>query len=393
MLALLAFTGGGVAAWLLTSEQVRVTIAPDSAGALDPDAPIARLEERVGVLETDLRGLAAALQSNLAALDTSWQERGDARAAPIGAALQRVEAVLAELRARPAGADGALGERLAAIERAVGALRAQPGSAAVAATAAAAGAAEESAPAVSTPVAVESPPPPAADVAAAPASTAVAEPTGGPAPQTAGEPAPRRASFLAFQLPSDDFRFDERRTWSVIASLSRVGFDARSTLHDFSGATSKLSGELTADLAHPGEAPTARIVVDATGLTTGLDDRDDAMREHLDTAAHRDIAWTMTGFAARRIDVDAQRIEGDATGALTIRGVTRELTMPVQMSIDGARRLVIDGQAPLRLSDYGVPVPNKLGVIAMEDEVTIWIALRARPAPRGAASAPPGGAR
>ena len=46
--------------------------------------------------------------------------------------------------------------------------------------------------------------------------------------------------------------------------------------------------------------------------------------------------------------------------------------------VDEARRVVVEGEAPLRLTDYGVPVPSKLGLIGMEDEVKIWIALRAR---------------
>jgi hypothetical protein len=54
--------------------------------------------------------------------------------------------------------------------------------------------------------------------------------------------------------------------------------------------------------------------------------------------------------------------------------------MPVHIRVDPQQRVVIEGQLPLRLSDYEVPVPNQVGLISMEDEVKVWIALRARSA-------------
>ena len=63
---------------------------------------------------------------------------------------------------------------------------------------------------------------------------------------------------------------------------------------------------------------------------------------------------------------------------MTIRGQTRELTMPVAIEVDPQKRVVVTGQAPLELSDYGVPVPSQLGIINMQDEVVVWVALRAR---------------
>jgi hypothetical protein len=58
--------------------------------------------------------------------------------------------------------------------------------------------------------------------------------------------------------------------------------------------------------------------------------------------------------------------------------VERALAMPVRASVDASRRLLLEGQVALSLRDYGVPVPSKLGVISMEPEVVVWIALRAR---------------
>jgi hypothetical protein len=56
--------------------------------------------------------------------------------------------------------------------------------------------------------------------------------------------------------------------------------------------------------------------------------------------------------------------------------------MPLKVVVDESMRLVVEGESPLKLSDFGVPVPSKLGLISMQDEVRIWISLRARVAGR-----------
>jgi len=63
---------------------------------------------------------------------------------------------------------------------------------------------------------------------------------------------------------------------------------------------------------------------------------------------------------------------------MTIRGVDKDIQMKVNGRIDESRRLVIEGEVPLRLSDFSVHVPSKLGLISMNDQVRVWIHLRAR---------------
>jgi len=224
-------------------------------------------------------------------------------------------------------------------------------------------------------------PPPAAEGPAAQGTVpSTAAPTTAPAP-----PATASQGFLSFRLPNRALQFDREQTYEVVSELSRVGFDAKSTLHDFSGVTSKVRGELRANLADPNGAWRGRIECDAATLVTGVDGRDATMREHLDTAHHPAIAFTLARFEADRdgIDVAGQRSSGVATGRMSIRGVERELRMPVKLHVDDGMRLCIEGQASVRLPDYGVPVPSQLGLINMQEEVQIWIALRARPAAGG----------
>jgi polyisoprenoid-binding protein YceI len=63
---------------------------------------------------------------------------------------------------------------------------------------------------------------------------------------------------------------------------------------------------------------------------------------------------------------------------MTIRGVTLDVAFPLRISLDEGRRVVIEGEVPLKLSAYGVSPPKAMGVIAVEDTVKVWVSLRGR---------------
>jgi len=323
----------------------------DRARELGDSRALEAVSDEIEALHADLRALAAATSAS----DQAWRDEVLASQDEHAAALERqVTALRDEVGSRtPSSPD-----ELAGLQREHEALRGDLN-------------ADLNAPPATGSIQLV---PPNADGAPA-ARTAIAD-----APAAAPQ-APRR-SFLAFQLPSDDFRFDERRTWTVLRALSRVGFDARSTLHDFSGATSEVAGELTVDLAHPERDPRVLLRVDAAALVTGDARRDEGMREHLDVAEHHDLEFELTRFEPGAIDAGARAVEGTASGRLQVRGVARDVAMKVRLSIDDAQRLCVEGAMPLDLEEYGVPVPSKLGLISMQKDVVVWISLRLRVNPR-----------
>ncbi len=326
-LALLAWTGLGLFAWSSAVQRVTVETLDEDARIQDR-AELLALRDELGALHQDVRALASAMGENLQALSD--------------------------------GLLAAQAEHADALERQLAELRAAIPAAGLAAPASAAPAVAETQAAPSAP-------------AAAPAAAAAVPTT---------EPAKPRKSFLAFQLPSDDLRFDERRAWSVLPALSRVGFDGKSTLHDFTATTSELEGELEADLSRAGEAPRARIRVQAARLASGNAQRDEEMRAVLAVEQHPLLEFELARFEPGEVDAAALRATGTAFGLMTIRGVTQDVSMPVRLSIDEARRLCVEGEVLLDLLRFEVPVPNKLGLITMENEVKVWISLRLRADPR-----------
>ena len=185
-------------------------------------------------------------------------------------------------------------------------------------------------------------------------------------------------SFLAFHLPADDFRFDERRRWSLVSGRSRAGFDAESTLHDFTGTTTDVTGALECDLSRPELDPVGTIRVEVARLATGEEGRDEEMLEILRADRHPAIVFELERFEPTRIDATEEVVEGTAFGGMTLRGVSRPLAMAVTLSIDESRRLALEGEARLAMSDYGIEVPSRLGLLSVEDEVVVWLAARAR---------------
>lgn len=359
-LSLVAWGAAGILCFVLARDRVTLVVQEGEPHRAVPDDPLAPIAARLDALEEGPRALATALEVNLSALD----ERADARARDVQEALG---AELAELRSGLARVQA----RLAAPAEATPAASAGPGGAELPAASIAAPAASaasgESAPTRGPDGGATLPPA---------AETARAAPAGEP-PAASAAPA-GRSSFLAFRLPQDDFRFDERRTWRIVPEQSRVGFDAKSTLHDFSGTTSAVQGTIAFAPARPALDPAGAIAVRAAALSTDNDARDEAMREHLDAARHAEIVFRLASFEPAEVDEAHGLVRGTARGTLVVRGAERPFAMPVRATIDAGRRLLLEGEAPLALPSFGVPVPSKLGLISMEDTVVVWIALRGR---------------
>lgn len=345
-LALLGVGAAGVGSLLVVKDRIRLEAHLD---APEQDN-LALVRDDLRTLQTDLAALTGALEQHL----NQRAEQDAAAAAAELASDTRVETMLAAIE-RSLQASAARTEQLAAqmaaMERGGVSGRAQPTDTVL----------------VAAPTSAEPLPQPVAQEPAA------QQPAADPAP------APAAKGFLGFQLPNRSFAFDRDQSFEILGDLSRVGFDAKSTLHDFSGVTSKVRGTFTGNLANPAAAFSGSIACEAASLDTGVEGRDEAMCENLDTQRHANIEFTVQSFVPDEggVDRDKMTVRGSVVGTMRIRGVEKPLTMPVKITVDASRRLLIEGQSKVHLPDFSVPVPDKV-VISMEPDVVIWIALRAR---------------
>ncbi len=363
VLFVLGLVGAAVGGLLVLKDRIRLIVQLDQIAA-GPD-PVALVRDDVQGIQRELGELRTALGGNFERLGTALEERAEARHTTVqqlGVALVSVQQEQATTRAEL----GRLLVQLEQIDRRLVLLAEAP--ALAAAKAGPVDLVPEVAAAVVAP--------------AAPGLQPAVEPIAPIVPTTApAEPpvAAKKASFLSFSVPDARFQFTEPQDYVLAAELCRVGFDAKSTLHDFTGATAKVAGQFRADFDDPNGAFRGEVTCEAKTLVTGVTGRDTNMLEHLDAEHHPQIRFTIARFEPGAVDAEKMTAAGVIHGQLTIRGKSREVSMPVKVSVDASKRVAIEGQMPLKLSDYEIPVPSQLGgTITMQDEVNVWIALRAR---------------
>lgn len=133
------------------------------------------------------------------------------------------------------------------------------------------------------------------------------------------------------------------------------------------GRTTTVDGTLTVSGS---TVSAAQISADLTDITTNDSRRDDAVQRALSTTRYPKATFVLTQpIQVGSVPAEGQRITVPATGDLTIRGVTRPVTIDLQAQLQGDI-LVVVGSAPVVLADYGVTAPTAPVVASVEDEGT-----------------------
>lgn len=150
-------------------------------------------------------------------------------------------------------------------------------------------------------------------------------------------------------------------TWSV----NHLGFSK------YVGQFVNVKAELTLDPANPSAS-----TLTATIPLTDVAPNDDALKGHLQTPDFFDTANHPTAtFRSTAITLDSDDpTEADVTGELTLKGVTRPVTMEVKFNqagpFMGGYRVGFDGEATIKRSEFGIDYGVALG---LSDEVELHI--------------------
>lgn len=162
-------------------------------------------------------------------------------------------------------------------------------------------------------------------------------------------------------------------TYTVDPAHTRVGFAARHFgINTVKGKFNEFTGKLVMDGDDLKEA-TATIQV--ASIDTGVKQRDDHLRtpEFFDAKTHPTIT-----FKSKRIEMAGQQVV--MVGDFTMRGVTKELRLPVTVSKPikdpwGKTRVGLETKVKLNRKDYGIKYNDVLesGIAAVGDEIEIEI--------------------
>lgn len=194
-----------------------------------------------------------------------------------------------------------------------------------------------------------------------------------PATTVAGQPATTQAPASGDPASLDG-------TWNV-GSSSTAGYRVRERLaslpaqSDAVGRTGAITGSISVASQDGGGvvvAPGAKFQVDVTKLQSNESMRDNRIR----SMGLESSRYPTASFAsASPITVPAGSATGAAvntqvTGDLTIHGVTRRVTIPVQAQINGGRIEVV-GSLSFPFSDFGMTAPSIGGFVSVENTATL----------------------
>ena len=153
-----------------------------------------------------------------------------------------------------------------------------------------------------------------------------------------------------------------------------AGFDGKSTLHDFSGWTKSVTGEITYEDGRLAETAKASVTVDARTLDTGDADRDAEMHEkHLESGKHPEMKfelWSIKMTGANTMDM---------SGTLEIHGTKKAVTIPCEVKLRHDKYAWVKGEIKAKMTDFGIEPPVKAGVIKVDDEIRVWFEAWAEP--------------
>lgn len=176
--------------------------------------------------------------------------------------------------------------------------------------------------------------------------------------------------IAAFTLVSQAIAAD---SYTIDPAHTRVGFAARHFgINTVRGKFNEFTGKLVMD----GNAlKEAAATIQVPSIDTGVKQRDDHLRtpDFFDAKTHPTIT-----FKSKRIENAGS--EAVMIGDFTMRGVTKELRLPVTVSKPitdpwGATRVGLETKAKLNRKDYGIKYNDVLesGIAAVGDEIEIEI--------------------
>jgi polyisoprenoid-binding protein YceI len=184
------------------------------------------------------------------------------------------------------------------------------------------------------------------------------------------------ATPAATASPAADEATTGATTWTI-ASGSEAGYRVREKLaflpakNDAVGRTSEITG--TAESTGEEDAMTitkGSFEINVASLVSDEDRRDQRIRT---TGLESDRFPTATFALSAPLVLSGEKV--DATGDLTLHGVKKQVTIPLQVrQSDGSLEAV--GSLTFPWGDFGMTAPSVAGFVNVEDEATLEFDLK-----------------
>ena len=175
--------------------------------------------------------------------------------------------------------------------------------------------------------------------------------------------------LLAALLGWSGFAGADPVRYRIQPEASEVTFKATSRLMNADGRFGRMSGEVTVEGENPATARIS-VTVEAASIDTGIGMRDNHLRSEDFFEVKR---FPAIAFESSRVEVAGKRAV--VFGRLSIHGVTREVTIPVEVALSPAA-LVASGEFVVDRRECGLTYQSYLNPIG--NEVRVAFTFRAR---------------
>ncbi|MEO6628767.1 MAG: YceI family protein [Aquihabitans sp.] len=141
-------------------------------------------------------------------------------------------------------------------------------------------------------------------------------------------------------------------------------FVAGARKEEAAGRTNEVTGSVT---VRGGKVTAVEIKVDVSTLASDESRRDNRIRtDGLQTDQFPEATFVLTKPVDLPELTEGAVVEVPATGSLTLHGVTKPLTIPLQVKATGAT-FQVQGSAPVVMADFGIDPPNIGGFVTVSD--------------------------
>jgi Uncharacterized conserved protein len=203
-----------------------------------------------------------------------------------------------------------------------------------------------------------------------------------PAPE-ATEPPPTEAAANPAAAPAA-----QRALYRITEDGSQARYKIDETLLGnritVVGATARVAGDIIVDFASPAQSQVGVIAVNARTFRTDQEFRDQAVRgQILQTSRPENefITFEPTSYSGLPAGPAAvgDTLDFQITGNLTVRGVTRQVTFDVSVTVEAEERIRGTATTTILYRDFGIGINAPPTVSDIADEVTLeidFVALR-----------------
>ena len=174
-------------------------------------------------------------------------------------------------------------------------------------------------------------------------------------------------------LHADVLRYDSQ------PGGGKMTLEGKSTAHEWKVECSAIGGFIEADSAFPESAgatkPKVEVSVPVRQLKSGKKVMDTRLLSELKQPEHPKIEYRVLELKSNGAPAGG-KADFDATGTMTIVGVTRTNTMPISIERVDKTKLKVTGVIQIKMSDFGIQppsfdVPVLGGLMKTDDNVKI----------------------